>query len=147
MCLKTSYWISASAKLASTSVQSMFCTCRSKKLARPLWKIAHTRLHVFPTMVWYSKITRMNWKDNQDELGRWVLWWFLLWHICLCTLENTWWQQDLLSKLVVLFENMCKPPGEDDSLAPELKLFPYLAIPSSNGNYQLLVFNHLSVYS
>ena len=51
------------------------------------------------------------------------------------------------SKLMVLFENMCKPPGEDDSLAPELKLFPYLAIPSSNGNYQLLVFNHLSVYS
>ena len=32
-------------------------------------------------------------KDNQDELGWWVLWWFLPSHICLHTLENTWWQQ------------------------------------------------------
>ena len=47
------------------------------------------------------------------------------------------------SKLVVLFENMCKQPGEDDSLAPELKLFPYLAIQSLNGDYQLLVLNYL----
>ena len=34
-------------------------------------------------------------------------------------------------------------PGEDDSLAPELKLFPYLAIQSLNGDYQLLVLNYL----
>ena len=45
--------ISASAQLASTSVQSMFCTYRIKKIAQPAWKIAQTRLQVlrvFPTM-------------------------------------------------------------------------------------------------
>ena len=44
--------ISASAQLASTSVQSMFCTYRIKKIAQPAWKIAQTRLSrlcVFPS--------------------------------------------------------------------------------------------------
>ena len=55
MCLKTNSWISVSAQLARTSVQSMFCTYRSKRLARPAWKIAQTRLRVFSTMEKYCK--------------------------------------------------------------------------------------------
>ena len=35
---KTRNWIVASARLASTSVQSMFCTYRSKALAQSAWK-------------------------------------------------------------------------------------------------------------
>ena len=42
------------AQFASTSVESMFCTYRSKKLTQPAWKIAQTSdrqlLRVFPTI-------------------------------------------------------------------------------------------------
>ena len=54
-------WISASAasaQLASKSVHSMFCTYKSKRLARPSHKKAQTRLQrlrFFPTMPINSK--------------------------------------------------------------------------------------------
>ena len=37
MCLKTNFWISANIQLASTVVQSMFCTYRSKIYSTAIW--------------------------------------------------------------------------------------------------------------
>ena len=78
-------------------------------------------------LVWYAKIATMNWVDGSSGDS----------YYGICAYIH--WKTHGGSKLVVLFENMCKQPGEDDSLAPELKLFPYLAIQSLNGDYQLLV--------
>ena len=76
-------------------------------------------------LVWYAKIARMNWVDGSSGDSYYGIYAYINW------------KTHGGSKLVVLFENMCKQPGEDDSLAPELKLFPYLAIQSLNGDYQL----------
>ena len=51
MCLKTTSYISASSQLARVSIQSMFYTYKSKNLALPAWKLAQTRLRIFPTVV------------------------------------------------------------------------------------------------
>ena len=49
--LKTHFWISASAQLASTISQSRFLAYRRKKIVPRAWKIAQARLPICPTVV------------------------------------------------------------------------------------------------